>query len=159
MGPSGAGKTSFMNVLCDRAGYGVTSGVLTLNVTVSAPLRPVESMAVMVMVCTPGCRGCPGGAKAGNCLPDGPPGRVPLVRWGQGASVADFSAAASPPGDQPSPHLPRCGSGAAGVPRPGCAFGPEEEVQGPGGRRARGRRASVVGNVVGGAAKLFGWGR
>jgi ABC-type multidrug transport system ATPase subunit len=31
MGPSGAGKTSFMNVLCDRAGYGVTSGVLTLN--------------------------------------------------------------------------------------------------------------------------------
>jgi ABC-type multidrug transport system ATPase subunit len=33
MGPSGAGKTSFMNVLCDRAGYGVTSGKLTLNGT------------------------------------------------------------------------------------------------------------------------------
>ena len=31
MGPSGAGKTSFMNVLCDRAGYGVTTGQLTLN--------------------------------------------------------------------------------------------------------------------------------
>ncbi len=31
MGPSGAGKTSFMNVLCDRAGYGVTEGLLTLN--------------------------------------------------------------------------------------------------------------------------------
>ena len=27
MGPSGAGKTSFMNVLCDRAGYGVTTGM------------------------------------------------------------------------------------------------------------------------------------
>jgi len=33
MGPSGAGKTSFMNVLCDRAGYGTTSGRLTLNGT------------------------------------------------------------------------------------------------------------------------------
>jgi len=33
MGPSGAGKTSFMNVLCDRAGYGTTSGTLTLNGT------------------------------------------------------------------------------------------------------------------------------
>ena len=33
MGPSGAGKTSFMNVLCDRAGYGETSGTLTLNGT------------------------------------------------------------------------------------------------------------------------------
>jgi ATP-binding cassette subfamily G (WHITE) protein 2 (PDR) len=33
MGPSGAGKTSFMNVLCDRAGYGTTSGHLTLNGT------------------------------------------------------------------------------------------------------------------------------
>ena len=31
MGPSGAGKTSFMNVLCDRAGYGNVSGELTLN--------------------------------------------------------------------------------------------------------------------------------
>ena len=31
MGPSGAGKTSFMNVLCDRAGYGVTTGTLKLN--------------------------------------------------------------------------------------------------------------------------------
>ena len=31
MGPSGAGKTSFMNVLCDRAGYGVTTGELLLN--------------------------------------------------------------------------------------------------------------------------------
>ena len=31
MGPSGAGKTSFMNVLCDRAGYGVTTGSLALN--------------------------------------------------------------------------------------------------------------------------------
>jgi hypothetical protein len=31
MGPSGAGKTSLMNVLCDRAGYGVTEGKLYIN--------------------------------------------------------------------------------------------------------------------------------
>lgn len=31
MGPSGAGKTSFMNVLCDRAGYGITTGSLSIN--------------------------------------------------------------------------------------------------------------------------------
>ncbi len=31
MGPSGAGKTTFMNVLCDRAGYGKRKGTLLIN--------------------------------------------------------------------------------------------------------------------------------
>ena len=33
MGPSGAGKTTFMNVLCDRVGYGERSGKLLINST------------------------------------------------------------------------------------------------------------------------------
>ena len=31
MGPSGAGKTTFMNVLCGRAFYGTPSGTLKIN--------------------------------------------------------------------------------------------------------------------------------